>query len=82
MLLHLEFYSVPPDGSLKHCEKITFSTTSMDLAVGHAEKVLEDRTFPFGKANLCLIKDEDGGLIREVWHSKPPLPRNYHRRVA
>jgi hypothetical protein len=64
------------------CEKITFSTTSMGLAVGHAEKMLEDRTFAFGKANLCLIKDEDGGLILEVWHPMPPLPRKRHRRVA
>ena len=36
MLLQFEFYSVPPDGSLKHCKKITFSTTSMELEVGHA----------------------------------------------
>ena len=66
MLLQFEFYRVRPDGSLKHCEKITFSTTSMDLAIGHAEEMLQDRTFPFGKANLCLIKDGDDRLIREV----------------
>ena len=82
MLLQFEFYRVRPDGSLKHCEKITFSTTSMDLAVGHAKKVLEGGTFAFGKANLCLIKDEDGRLIREVWHPMPPLPRKRHKRVA
>ena len=82
MLLHFEFYAVPPDGSLKHCEKITFSPNSMDLAVGYAEKMLEDRTFSFGKANLCLIKDRDDRLIREVWHSMPPLPRKRHKRVA
>jgi len=74
MLLQFEFYSVPRDGSLKDCEIITFSTTSMDLAIGHAEKTLEDRTFPFGKANLCLIRGEDGSLIREVWHPMPPPP--------
>ena len=82
MLLHFEFYSVPPDGSLKHCEEITFSASSLDLAIGLAEDTLEDRTFSFGKANLCLIKDRDGRLIREVWHPMPPLPRKRPTRVA
>jgi hypothetical protein len=82
MLLHFEFYSVPPDGSLKHYEEITFSASSMALAIGHAEEMLEGRTFRFGKANLCLIKDRDGRLIREVWHPMPPLPRKRHKTLA
>jgi hypothetical protein len=75
MLLYFEFYAVPPDGSLKHCEKTTFNSSRADHAVGHAEDMLESHTFVFGKANLCLIKDDRGDLVREVWWPMPPLPR-------
>lgn len=56
VLLHLEFYWIPPQGSVRYCERITVNATSIDQAVAHAGDVLENQSFPFGKANLCLIK--------------------------
>lgn len=66
MLLHLEFYSMPPHGPLKACERIAFGTTSVDLAIVHARDVLENRTFPFGKATLCLVKNEEGKVLCQM----------------
>jgi hypothetical protein len=66
MLLQFEFYGVRADGQRIGGEAITFSSTRMDLAIRHAQSMLEERTFLFGKANLCLIKDEDGNIVREV----------------
>lgn len=75
MLLHLEFYWIPLEGSLRYCERITFNATSIEFAIAHAGGVLESQDSPYGKANLCLIKDQDGQLIRDVWDPPPPVPR-------
>ena len=66
MLLHLEFYSAPPQGSLRNCEQIVYGATSVDLAIVHARDVLENRTFFFGKAKLCLIKNEEGKVLSQL----------------
>jgi hypothetical protein len=66
MLLHFEFYRVRLDGRRIGGETITFGSSTLNLAIGHAQSMLKDRTFSFGKANLCLIKDEDGNIVREV----------------
>jgi hypothetical protein len=71
MLLHLEFYSIPPEGPLKDCERIVFGTSSVDLAMVHARELLEKRTFPFGKAKLCLIKDEAGKTLCQMRARRP-----------
>jgi hypothetical protein len=71
MLLHFEFYRVRLDGRRIGGEKVTFGSSTMELAISHAQSMLENNTFSFGKANLCLIKDQDGGLIREVWYQCP-----------
>ncbi len=85
MWLHLEFYWIPPH-SLQCCDRIIFNATSIDLAVAHAEDILENQAFPpFGKANLCLIKDQDGQLVREVWEPSsrsPPSKETASRRTA
>ena len=75
MLHHLEFYWIPPQGSLRYCERITVNSTSIDQAIARAEDVLENQTFPLGKANLCLIKDQSGLLLREIWAPVPPVTR-------
>ncbi len=83
MLLHLEFYWCPPEGSLLYCNRITLNETSIDLAIAHAEDVLENQGFPFGRPNLCLIKDQNGQFISEVWDPSPPVPRlRKKKRIA
>jgi hypothetical protein len=64
VLLHLEFYW--PQETLKYCERITYSTTSLDLAIVHARDILENQTFPLGKAKLCLIKNEQGKVLSQL----------------
>jgi hypothetical protein len=66
MLLHFEFYKVKPDGQRLGREKVTFGSSDMGLALGQAESILENTTFSFGKANLCLIRDQHGNVLREV----------------
>jgi len=67
MLLQFEFYSIHPQGHpLTDCARIAYGTTSVDLAIVHARDVLENRTFPFGKAKLCLIKHEDGKVLCQM----------------
>jgi len=66
MLLQFEFYLDTPEGHRMGGDTILYGSSTLDEATGRAELMLREHTFPFGKANLCLIKDEDGNLIREV----------------
>jgi hypothetical protein len=67
MLLQLQLYlEDTTKGYLMQGETILYRSSSLDLAVGRAEDMLQSHSFPFGKANLCMIKDEDGNVIREV----------------
>lgn len=66
MLLHLEFYSAPPESHFGDCQRIAFGATSVELAIVHARGILEDSIFPFGKAKLCLIKNEDGKVLCQM----------------
>jgi hypothetical protein len=66
MLLQFQLYLDTPEGHRIGGETILFGSTTLEVAISDAEAMLKDRTFPFGKANLCLIKDKDGRLIREV----------------
>ena len=66
MLLQFQFYLEGLEGHRMGGETILFGSTTLEVAISDAEAMLKDRTFPFGKANLCLIKDKDGRLIREV----------------
>jgi hypothetical protein len=66
MLLHLEFYPVRTEGSPRTCERIAYGTSSVDQAIVHARDVLENRTFAFGKAKLCLIKNEEGKVLCQM----------------
>ena len=72
MLLHLEFYSIRADDQpLRDCERIAYGTTSVDLAIVHARDVLDNRTFPFGKAKLCLIRNEEGKILCQMRARRP-----------
>ncbi len=66
MVLQLQLYLDTAKGYLVEGETIIYSSSTLDLAVGHAEDMLQNHSFSFGKANLCLIKDEGGNVIREV----------------
>ena len=66
MLLQFQFYLDTPEGHRMGGETFTYDASTIDMAVGHAETMLEDHTFSFGKANLCLIKDDYGHVLREV----------------
>jgi len=66
MLLQLQFYLDTPDGHLMGGETILYNSSTFDEAIGRAEYILREHTFPFGKANLCRIRDQDGRLIAEV----------------
>jgi len=72
MLLHLEFYSAPH--SLRDCERIVYGTNSVDLAIVHARDALENRIFLFGKAKLCLIKNEEGKVLCQM-RARKLVPR-------
>ena len=66
MLLQFQFYLDPPEGHRMAGETFTYDATTVDIAVSHAEAMLWEQTFSFGEANLCIIKDKDGKLVREV----------------
>ena len=63
MLLQFQFYLDTPEGHRMGGETILYGSTTLEMAVGHAETILKDHSFPFGKANLCIIKDKDGQVI-------------------
>jgi hypothetical protein len=66
MLWQLEFYRVNADGRRTGSDKITDASSSIDRAITRAEFMMKNATFHFGKANFCLIKDQNGNLVREV----------------
>jgi hypothetical protein len=66
MLLQFQFYLETPEGHRMGGETILYGSSTLDEATGRAESMLRERPFPFGKANLCLIRDQDGNVIREV----------------
>jgi hypothetical protein len=72
MFLQFHFYLETRDGHRLQGETILFGSTTLDVAIDDAQTMLKDHTFPFGKANLCVIKDKDGRLIREVRTSGSP----------
>ena len=67
LVWHLEFYKSGTDGTLNLIEKVTFNgTPEVEGAVDKAKSLMHENTFPLGKANVCLIKHQDGTLVREV----------------
>ncbi len=65
MIWHLEFYRVDRNGKWVGPHRINHDTSIAD-AVRKAESLLQNNTFPFLRANLCLIKDQDGDVVRQV----------------
>jgi hypothetical protein len=70
MRLQFQFYLDTPEGPRMEGETVLYSSTTLDQAVNGAKRMLRDRAFYFGKANLCIIKHRDGRVIREVRGSR------------
>jgi hypothetical protein len=66
MLWHFAFYHVESDGARIGGDKVTDGSPSIEQAIAQAKSMLQSVIFPFGRANLCLIKSQDGNLVREV----------------
>ncbi len=64
MFWHLEFYR---DGKRTGGDIVNDASSSVELAIALAKSLMQNNTFPCcGKANLCLVKRQDGSLVREV----------------
>jgi hypothetical protein len=70
MLLQFQFYLDTPEGHRMGGETILFGSTTLEVAFAEAESMLETHTFPFGKANVCVIKDQDGCRSGSGWKMK------------
>jgi hypothetical protein len=66
MLSQFQFYLDTPEGHRMEGETVLYRSSTLDEAIKRAGKMLKARTFYFGKANLCIIKDQDGHVLREV----------------
>jgi hypothetical protein len=73
MLWHLEFYCIGSDGKRIGGEKVTGGPSSFDDAITKAKSMMRNVTFSFGKANICVIKSQDGSLVREVNADAPTV---------
>lgn len=73
-LWDLEFYRTDADGVRSGGQKVTDGSASIDGAVFQAKSMMEHGIFSFGKANLCLIKSQDGTIVREVVNNARPKP--------
>ena len=65
MIWHLEFYRVDRNGKWVGPHRVN-QESSIEDAVRKAEFLLQNNTFPLVRANLCLIKDKDGDVVRQV----------------
>ena len=61
-----EFYQIGPDGTRAGGHKIADASEFVAIAIVRAQSIMRDRTFTFGKANLCVIKTQQGRVICEV----------------
>jgi hypothetical protein len=73
MFWHLEFYRTDPDGKRIGGEKATDGPTSVEVAITNAKSKMQNLTFSFGKANVCVIRTQDGSLVREVSADAPTV---------
>jgi hypothetical protein len=66
MFWHLEFYRINPDGTRTGGDLVNDASPSVELVIAQAKSMMQNITFSWGKANLCLVKSQDGRLVREV----------------
>ena len=73
MLWYLEFYGIGSDGKRIGGEKVTDGSSSLDDAITKAKSMMHNVTFSFGKTTVCVIKSQDGSLVREVNAEAPTV---------
>ncbi|MGC2221233.1 MAG: hypothetical protein WA624_02130 [Methylocella sp.] len=66
MFWHLEFYRVNPDGKRTGGDIVNDASLSVELAIAQAKSMTKYHFPCCRKANLCLVKSQDGSLVREV----------------
>ncbi len=59
---HFEFSRIGAAGS----DKQTHASQTKQDAVDKAKSIMETVTFPFGKANRCVIKTQDGIVVETL----------------
>ncbi len=65
-LWRFEFFRVGEDGKRTGPDVMTDGSASLEQAIAEAKSVMRNRTFHFGKATVCLVKRQDGSIVREV----------------
>jgi hypothetical protein len=66
IIWHLQFYRTKPDGTRIGGDIVNDLSPSIDRAIDQAKSLLQNVTFPWGKPNVCLVKSQDGSIVREV----------------
>jgi hypothetical protein len=61
----LQFYRVNPDGTRTGGYIVNDPSSSVELASAQAQSMMRNTAFPWGRANLCLIKSQYGSLVCE-----------------
>ena len=65
----VEFYWADPSGTRTSVQNGTVLAPSLEQVIEEAKSMMQNITFPSvasGKANRCLIKKQDGRIVREV----------------
>jgi hypothetical protein len=65
MVWLLQFYRVNPDGTRTGGYIVNDPSSSVELASAQAKSMMQNIKFPWGRANLCLIKSQYGSLVCE-----------------
>jgi hypothetical protein len=63
---HFQFFQVAYDGRRIGGDVITDGSASLEEAIEEAKSIMRNRTFYFGKASICVVKSQDGAIVREV----------------
>ena len=71
MAWNFEFYLADSDGKRSRGEKVSDGSVCMQTAVTNAKAIMEHLIFPFGKANMCLVKCMEGKMVQVVVPDAP-----------
>jgi hypothetical protein len=63
---HFQFFQVAYDGRRIGGDVMTDGSKSLEQAMEEAKSIMRSRTFHFGKATICVVKSQDGTIVREV----------------
>lgn len=66
MAWRLEFYQIDSDGTRTGGQQVVDASESVAAAIAQAQSMMRDAIFTFGRANLCLIKTQNGRVLCEV----------------